>query len=69
MIHRRAGEGGGYLSMTCLICLVSVMVCIFHCEEFIYGTLRIVLVFVTLTIALLISESLLGKTSVTMAIL
>ena len=29
---------GGYLFMTCLICLVSVMTCIFNCEEFIYGT-------------------------------
>ena len=24
--------------MTCLICLASVMICIFNCEEFIYGT-------------------------------
>ena len=30
--------GGNYLSMTCLICLVNVMICIFNCEKFIYGT-------------------------------
>ena len=29
---------GGYLFMTCLICLVSVLICILNCEEFIYGT-------------------------------
>ena len=29
---------GGYLFMTCLIYLVSVMIYIFNCEEFIYGT-------------------------------
>ena len=70
MIHRTAGEGGGYLSMTCLICLVGVMICIFSHEEFIYiGCLRIVLIFVILTIAPVISESLLGNNCVTVTIL
>ena len=41
MIHRTAGEGGGHLSMTCLISLVSVMIYIFNCEEVIYGYLFI----------------------------
>ena len=46
------------------------MTCIFNSEEFIYGTvLRIVLVFVILTNAPLISEPLLDSILVTMAIL
>ena len=59
--------------MTCLICLVSVMIYICNIlsavKRLFMGHLRIVLVFATLTIALLISESLLGNTHVTMAIL
>ena len=51
-----------------LICLVSVMLCNFNCEDFM-ERFGIVLVFVISTIALLISESLLGKTPVTVAIL
>ena len=52
---------GGYLFMTCLICLVSVMICIFNWEKFIYGTFEDCIA--------LISESLVGNTSVTMSIL
>ena len=50
--------------MICVICLVSVMICILFT-----GHLRIVLIFAILTITPLISESLLGNTRVTMAIL
>ena len=54
----------------CVICLVSVMICIFNCEEFSFtGRFRVVLVFAILTVAPLVSESLLGNTPLTMAIL
>ena len=53
---------------SCIICSVSVMICIFNCEEF-TGPLRIVLVFAILTISPLISESLQVNTPVTIAIL
>ena len=55
--------------MTCLICLVSVMTCVFNCAKSLFtGRFRIVLVFAILTITPLISESLLGNTRVTMEI-
>ena len=63
-----AGKGGGFLFTISLICLVSVMIFIFNCENLFTGRLRIVLVFVILTIATRISESLLCNTRVTMAI-
>ena len=68
MIHRTAGEGEDYLSMTCLICLVSVMICNFNCKEFIYETFEDCIGLCNSTIAPLISEFLLGNTGVTMAI-
>ena len=52
-----------------LICLASVKKCIFNCEEFFTGRLGIVLIFAIPTIAPLTSESLLGNSHVTMAIL
>ena len=58
--------------MTCLICLVSVIICIFNCEKngnIRTGHLRIVLVFAIFTIGPLILECLLGNNRVTMAIL
>ena len=67
MIHRTAGEGQGYLSMTCLICLVSVMIYISICEEFIYGMFEDCIGLCN-SIAL-ISESPLSNTPITMAIL
>ena len=61
---------GGYLFMTCLICLINVMICIFDCEEFVHGTFEDCIGFCNShTIATFISESLLGKNRVTMAIL
>ena len=54
-----------YLFMTCLICLVSVMISVLNCEEFM-GRLRIALVFAILTIAPLILESLQGNARITM---
>ena len=50
--------------MACLICLVSVMICISTAKSLFIGHVRIVLIFTTLTIAPLISESLLGNTRV-----
>ena len=52
------------LLFPCLTCLVSVSVCILFWEEFIYVTFEIALVFAILTIAPLISESLLGNAPV-----
>ena len=59
----------GYLLMTYLICLVSAMIYIFNCKSLFTGRLKILLFFAILTIAPLISESVLGNTRVTMAIL
>ena len=59
---------GGYLLMACLIYLVSVMVCIFNCEDFIYGTFEDCNGLFNFTIAPLFSESLLGNTHVSMEI-
>ena len=64
-IHITAEEGGGYLCMNCLICLVSVMICIFNYEEFLCGTFEDCLVFVIFIIAPVVSESLLGNTRIT----
>ena len=38
-IHRTAGEGKA-IFMTCLTCLVTVMICIFNCEVFIYDKFK-----------------------------
>ena len=73
-IHNSQDNRGGYLFLTCLMCLFSV-ICIFNClvsyvfstaKRWFTGHLRIALVFVILTITPLLSESLLGKTHVTM---
>ena len=55
--------------MTCLICLVSVMIYIFNWEEVIYETFEDCIGLSILTIAPLTSEFLLGNTRVIMAIL
>ena len=60
---------GGYLFITCLICLVSVIICISIAKSLFMGCLKVLLVYATLTITHLISESLLCNTRVTMTIL
>ena len=67
--HRTAGEGGDYLFMTCLICLVCVMICIFNSEELIYGTFKDCIDLCNSHYCFSYFRSLIGNTRVTMAIL
>ena len=55
--------------MTYLICLLSVMICIFNCEEFMYGPFEDCIGLRNSYYCSLISESLLGNARVTMIIL